>query len=696
MEKGLAHGSFKIDSKWRPGSYYIKAGTQWMQNFEEDHPFIQKIEIIEDYPSDEDFTVEKNYDVQILPEGGHLILGVENMVGVRIVDQNGKGVAVENGTIYDSENKAVADVYTNEAGVGRFRLIPGKGISYHLKLEVDVDKVVNTELPNAKPIGITMAVNNILEDKLVISVNTNQETLDQLDQNTFHLAVHRDGIMTLNSFVMDSTTRSIKISKKNVLPGTNIITLFDQELEPISERLIFNFQRAKIANAQISKLSSGKDSVSLKIQTSAKKAVPITMSVSALPTASTSNQTNVNIISSLLLEPYMQSKIENPSRYFAETDRTKQYELDLALSTQGWSSYNWEIIRAGKPGIAYPYESGTSANVTLNTSLKKEEKLALVPEGISSMVFLDLSDSTSVKLTDLYVRNGDTLNFSIKKKRGGLKKPKLDVTFSIPNLKKDSIDSATLEKLRNEYEPSLANLESNSTFREENPISPKSIVALKEVTVTENKTEKKLTRKHPLVNPSYKGVKVDEAELRKSPFLTDLIRRNGFRVWINPSGNGNVFITNNFPARGAVRVYDDDVPIQDLNQILNVPLNQIDEVYFETQGLSGDINSSGGVIRIYRRLGTSLQISRPNFAEKLVENSFSRPKEFYRPKYISTENEAYEKYGIVHWEPQLKTNKNGEVELKIPREKLSSFKVFIEGMGNDGSLLSHTEEITLD
>ena len=305
MEKGLAHGSFKIDSKWRPGSYYIKAGTQWMENFEEDHPFIQKIEIIEDYPSDEDFTAEKNYDVQILPEGGHLILGVENMVGVRIVDQNGKGVAVENGTIYDSENKVVADVYTNEAGVGRFRLIPGKGISYHLKLEVDVDKVVNTELPNAKPIGITMAVNNILEDKLVISVNTNQETLDQLDQNTFHLAVHRDGIMTLNSFVMDSTTRSIKISKKNVLPGTNIITLFDQELEPISARLIFNFQRAKIANAQISKLSSGKDSVSLKIQTSAKKAVPIAMSVSALPTASTSNQTNINIISSLLLEPYM-------------------------------------------------------------------------------------------------------------------------------------------------------------------------------------------------------------------------------------------------------------------------------------------------------------------------------------------------------------------------------------------------------
>ena len=43
FEKGVAHGSFKINSTWNPGTYYLKAGTKWMNNFKEDVPFIKKI-----------------------------------------------------------------------------------------------------------------------------------------------------------------------------------------------------------------------------------------------------------------------------------------------------------------------------------------------------------------------------------------------------------------------------------------------------------------------------------------------------------------------------------------------------------------------------------------------------------------------------------------------------------------------------
>ena len=46
VKNGIADGSIKIDSTFTKNTYYIKASTNWMRNFEEDESFIQKIQIL--------------------------------------------------------------------------------------------------------------------------------------------------------------------------------------------------------------------------------------------------------------------------------------------------------------------------------------------------------------------------------------------------------------------------------------------------------------------------------------------------------------------------------------------------------------------------------------------------------------------------------------------------------------------------
>ncbi|WP_422860985.1 hypothetical protein ACOKFD_09470 [Flagellimonas sp. S174] len=722
FEKGVAHGSFKIDSTWNSGTYYLKAGTKWMNNFKEDVPFVKQINIIKPSAQTDSPEPQEGYDLQLLPEGGHLIADTDNMVGLRIIDWNGRGVRIQKGGVFDSENNQLTEVFTNEAGLGRFELLPKQQQTYTLKATLKNGSTIEKMLPEAKNNGIAMAVNNILEEKLVVSLNTNNRTFETIKKDSFHLAIHRDGIMTLNSFVFDSISRNIKVNKENLLPGTNIITLFNKNLEPISERLIFNFKGLNLAKASVIKGKEKKDSVSLKIKAYINKNKPVSLSVSALPSSNTHDLKEFNIFSSFLLHPYLKSPIENSSRYFSDSDRIKEYELDLAMLTQGWSSYDWGLIFNGEPEITYPFEHGVSAKLKLNSELKKEERLALIGDGIGSMVLLDLDDSQTLELTDLFSKNGDTLNFSIRKKRGGLKKPDLEVKFPSIIERNDSMD-LTKHLLP---EGLFLNPFSNEPLADIPFKLSSDIIELDEVVLTEEKKETKLVRKSALINDSFTGVKIGEKEIKHNLFLLDFIAKNGFLVDFvvqtgqvairnskpgfqggraiptpttdNPAeANGTGLLATSSSAGAGVRVYEDDFLVNDLRQLLNVPMSEIDEIYFERNGAAGDtFNSQNGVIRIYRKVGPRSRSNSIYFAEKLVENSFSRPKTFYRPKYISTRGDAFENYGIVHWEPQLITNKKGEVEFKIPKDNISSVKVLIEGMGEDGSLLSHTQEILLN
>ena len=696
VEDGTTHGSFALDDAFESGTYFVRATTSWMQNFEEDLDFEAPITVIKNSLDDQMVESTNAYDLKILPEGGHIVKNTQSHIGVKLTYQTGKGVTSATGKIYDSTISKVADISLNDYGIGKF-ILPAK-VDFPLTMEVVTrdGTVIKKEIPAPKEMGIALNVNNIVEDKLFVSLKTNQPTLESIQGKAFYLAVHRDGLMALKTVKINSLEKEIKIDKSQLLNGTNIVTLFDEELNPIAERLVFNFKNIKVGKLAIaSPERKNKDSIAIRINAFSKNQSDVVLSISALPSETKANTTGNSIISNFLLKPYLKTEVENPARYFNDTDRKKAYELDLVLLTQGWSSYDWDSIFNGAPEIQYPFEHGVALSGTINSKIRKGDRLVVNYGDVANMLFVALKDSTTFQINNLFNYNKDTLLLALHGKNKKLRKAQFDAQFLNGfNLAETYFDVPNVTR-----NPLFIN---TNDIAAENPIPPLFIkdktIALKGVEVTEERIEKKLTRASPLVSKAFfSGIKIGEKEVRYNVTLAQLIDKNGFRV-IYDLGNNVFTVINKRPASGPVRVYLDDFLATglDIKELAEVPINQFDEIYFERNGLAGDVNASGGVIRIYRKGGNALRPINSSFAEKLVENSFTRPKKFYRPDYVSYDGQDFKEYGVLHWEPHLTTNAQGQAELTIPDNGIKNLTLFVEGMAADGTLLSHVQQLSLD
>ncbi len=85
------------------------------------------------------------------------------------------------------------------------------------------------------------------------------------------------------------------------------------------------------------------------------------------------NTTKADIISFFLIQPYIKGQIENASHYFNKIDRLKKRDLDLVLLTQGWSKYEWSIIKKGGIPVTYDFEVGLKIEGTFNRDAKKNK-----------------------------------------------------------------------------------------------------------------------------------------------------------------------------------------------------------------------------------------------------------------------------------------------------------------------------------
>lgn len=693
VESGITNGNFKLDDTLKRGKYFIKATTSWIQNFEEDNDFITEITVINKSFDNPQVDNSLAYNLKILPEGGHIVKNTQCNIGVKLTNEKGKGIFASEGKVISSSNTKVADVYLNDYGLGKFSLPANASFPLRVEFLLKDGTIIKKDIPAPKEKGIVLNINNIINDKLFISLKTNQPTLEKIKGKEFYLAVHRDGLMAIKTFKVNDLEKEIKIDKSKLLNGTNIITLFDEDLNPMSERLVFNFQNIKIGKLTVERPKrKNKDSISFKINAFSKSQSPLSLSISALPSETKSKKIESNIISDFYLMPYLKSVVENPARYFEGTDRTKEYELDLVLLIQGWSSYNWDTIFMGAPEIKYPFEHGISVNSTITSKIKKGDELTVNLGDVANMRFVKLNDSTNFRVNNLISYNNDTLFLALRNRNKKLRKPEIKTTFlkgfelAETNFKIPDVLNTTFD-----FEVDETSVESaiSPLFVEDRTI------VLSEVEVTEERIEKKLTRASPLVNDAFTGIKIGEKELRRNPTLTQLINKNRFRV-INDLANNIFAIINPRPNSGPVRVYVNDFLERDIKLLVETPMNQIDEIYFDPNGLAGDVNAPGGVIRIYLKEEGFQSPINSSFAEKLVKNSFTRPKKFYRPDYVSYENPSFTDYGIVHWEPNLVTNKKGETTLIIPDNCLKNITLFMEGMAADGTLVSKVHEVSLD
>lgn len=688
VENGIASGQFFVDSLFTSGSYTFKAYTNWMRNFNELNFYSQSIEIIDtDVTSEVKTTTITNLvDAQFLPEGGHIVANAENSIGVVIKNSLGYGIPHIEGKIVNDSGMEITSFKTNEFGIGKFSYIAQDGVTYIAKYTIN-NKNQEKNLGFAEPTGINLKLTD-LGSKIALAFNTNEMTLSQVKNKNLALTFHNGKtIKAVGINFGDSAQLTKVVDYDDLFAGINIITLFDEQQNPILERLFFKYDGLQFLKSGNVVTAKDMDSISIKLPiTQANLSKFNNFSISVLPKGTKSYNHPHNIASYTLLQPYVKGYIENGAYYFTDIDRKKKYYLDNLLLTQGWSSYDWSYLFTNPPKNLYDFETGITINAAVNRKETGQYLIYPTRKSKSNLLALD-KDEKTFQRTEFFPYENDKLKIGEILNNGKVEKPSLYLQFNPSQIPSFNLDFKVLKPKG----ITVMDYSESTTFK---PAWDK-VEELNEVVIT---TEKEASRLEKLKRNSQGNIDIfDDAKRQQYFDIASYLSAKGFRV--NSDGSSLTIINTSSPTPNnrVPLVYLDKMLLFDFNLLLNYQMNNVDYIVIDKNGFGEGVRGSAGVIKIYTDPSLSLyKIYGKSYQEFEVPLTFSEKKQFYTPVYNSYTNSFFTDYGAIGWKPSVSLDAKGFLNFNIFDTGNPTIELCIEGATGDGSFLSEIKTITID
>ena len=703
-QNGVVSGSIDLGVNVQPGSYYLRAYTNWMNNFPEDESFVSlPINVVNPYKEDvkqfEDPETSIIHDIQFLPEGGNAIANTSNTIGVKLTHQSGEGLKIK-GSIFDSSDTEISAFETNEFGLGKFNITYEETKTYYAIYSIDNNNE-KVNLPTPKSTGFNITIDNYTNEKYTfINLKTNNKTLELSQNKTYYLVINQNSKISVVNLDLNQlkTENTIPVESANLVPGINTISLFDDNLNPILERLIFNYNNLNLAsvNSNIKKVGDS-IAVNLKIKTKNNSSPLSRLSVSVLANSNITNATKANIISSFLIQPYVNGQIQNASYYFNKVDRLKKYDLDLVLLTQGWSKYEWKNISKGGIPVTYDFEVGLKIEGTFNRDAKKNKinrtHMFSMTNGVNEYAIID-TNTNRFTFDNYFIKDKAVLNFSLYENDKVI--PKVNPVVKTINGKRNLTHPFPRQRMSVERRSKESSL--RTAFKAYN-IEKLDTVNL---SYTKQKTiEKPLKHEKSYIANKYSnGIKIDSTIERTYFNISDLINANGFVVE-DLAGTGFTKIKNRNPvtflgSNEPILIIDNINLGNNYDILFNMTFEDIDEIYINTSGLGYGAAAGAGVIRVYRKNGSqSLEkMKLRDYGDVVINDGFSIEKKFYIPAYYFKSDDVLSKYACLDWKADITTNDIGMFSYKIKDLGLNDMVLIIQGFTNTGELISEIKSFT--
>ncbi|MGK0413922.1 MAG: hypothetical protein ACJA1B_002139, partial [Polaribacter sp.] len=347
----------------------------------------------------------------------------------------------------------------NALGIGKFSFVPEASKKYKLIIKYNDknhEKIFGKEI---KKEGILLRVTQT-NTSCIVSVITNAETLPSLQNKPLALTFN-DGtdLKSFNIQFKESTIEAKKIGLSYLATGVNVFTLFDENQNPIAERLLFNYNNLTILKSRISSVKKIDSIVDVQLSFNDFKKDSINnVSISVLPVGTKSYAKNNNIIAQTLLKPYINGHLQNADYYFKRVTRKTKYDLDNLLITQGWSSYSWdEIFNQSQKKLKYTFENGITVTGS-NPKKRNKEKSILVRLNNQDPILKNLNDSIkSFTISGFYPNDKDQLSIANIEKKGKLDDIKMDVSYVPSKIPEINEKFLNLPLKENYYEFELYN-----------------------------------------------------------------------------------------------------------------------------------------------------------------------------------------------------------------------------------------------
>ena len=627
--------------------------------------------------------VRERIDLQLMPEGGHLVAGQRCRVAYKAVDATGLGIYV----------KVVAESKAAHCGMGFFYITAQTEHSYKITCIAADGRQTSTVLPKVHTDVPTLSV---AQNNGRIMVGVQRPDASTTNGNEW-LIVHQGGAPLFANRVASS---SLSFSNDMFRDGIVHIVLADNSMNIISERLVFVWRGNEVYDSDEG-VAVSSDNNMRTVRLSLPDSVMADCAVSVTDATTVSNDTTNNIVSTLLLSQELKGYIEQPAWYFA--DRGRSGYLDLLMLTQGWRRYDIQKALKGnteKVSISPETSMSISGKVTSNVTTKGRKGSSVVMSSNRG----GLVDETTTDDNGLFHFN----NFEMPDSTGYMLMTRSAKGSTNSVL---LIDNAEYPAVNNIITPIMC----DTTMRDDMEtmkryadriamVNGGRVVFLPEVEVNSKRVPKteyenlakingKSISETELMNMGNKSI-FDVLRWNAYPGLMFDSRYNWFFYHMRPTYlvvDGTVWNTGG-TAMDSLSLYMAQTTL--LQSLRTRDVLQIDILKGATVGtlpvISGNVEAMGMDLSaiVITTKGTTRTTN--NHVALVRPLGYQRPTAFYNPKYQVPEEYALRQ--TIYWNPSVRI-KNGKAVVQFMPNGAKKYRVTVEGVDKSSRLI-HLEKET--
>ena len=761
-QSGMYYGNLLVSENAPEGNYTLRAYTRYMENLGDDYFFKKNIRIgnldsDKKQPSPTE-SGNKNvqpttddFEVSFFPEGGNLVEGVSCKVAFKALNKYGYSETIT-GDIVDEAGSTITTIETVHAGMGAFSFIPKSGKRYFLKCKNENGLEKQFELPQADPRACALTVSQ-RNGRLTVGVrkpagypDTPRYLLGHCRGMVFHFSViqgiagqaRNDSIeqgiagQARNDSIEQGIAgharndsgaplslwrgaggegNDITFPEKDLPCGVLQFVLFDEQMRPLSERLVFskNYDVAKVTFHTDSATYQPREKVTATVflSDSIETLFSGNLSVAITDDKDIAVDSTTTILSSLLLSSELKGYIENPV-YYLQDNSESNLALDYLMLTHGWRRYAIpEVVKGNYETFQIPFQT-------------VQEISGRVKGGLRSKPILD---------SEVFIRTKDgdfgltTTNKNGSFRYSDFEYPDSTYYFVQASGKKGSsgvelvLDSVPFPLLI--YAPQSPIIETLVPKEESNAFKGKAeprskydndmrLIQLHEVVVTTRRIERKEeARLQYWANESSDAtVRREEFEKWYPKLVADILyhvrgyERLGPRPFVLIDGMPADWPPP--PKKGETQS-----PYQSpLERVSVQDVESIDIFYGASAALFG-VNGANGVISITTRRGIDAVREAEKMREGKVHNyavytplGYQKPVEFYSPKYetLEAKQSTIPDYRTtIFWKPDIVVSDTTAASFEFYTSDFpTTYSVVIEGLTDEGKIVRQVEKIRVE
>lgn len=351
LNRGKGNGSFYLPVSVSSGNYKLRAYTNWMKNFNAAYYFEKPVTIVNTLktlttPAGDSTT--KRYQVAFFPEGGNLVKETSSKIAFQVTDPFGKGVHCK-GIVLSEKNDTLVSFQTLKFGMGHFMFTPAGAQSYKAVITLPDGGTITQQLPQVHEQGYVMQVQEDATNTIKVIVTGKAMPA----QTVFLFAHNRQTMQLAEKQSPVNGVATFSIDRNKLTDGITTITIFNEQQQPVCERLYFKkpVQVLSVTAGSNAPQYGNRKRVALSINTkhnNIQNGVPADLSLAVYRLDSLQTVDPNSLLSYLWLTSELTGNIESPAYYFSETSDEIKEATDNLLLVHGWRKFNWQQVLSDK------------------------------------------------------------------------------------------------------------------------------------------------------------------------------------------------------------------------------------------------------------------------------------------------------------------------------------------------------------